>query len=215
MVSRMSWKHCTRARFCLFVVGLWLTVLGCSGGGCSGRGGKMRSLEEIRAFGMEKIPIGGHGASWPIPIVENGTLRAAVFWFRCAPTPGDPWVGPPYRLVVVNVDTAEVVRSTLVAPRDVGPDAPPGAPLPGRTSVEVTSVDEGEKLQARMSALAPTVWSAFGAGRATLSDQERHDVAEYVSILDRTEPKQLLPYYRGVGKAFYEWAARAQGAVKK
>jgi hypothetical protein len=175
----------------------------------------MRSLEEIRAFGMEKIPIGGTGASRPIPIVEGGTLRAAVFWFRCAPTPHDPWVGPPYRLVVVNIDTAEVVRSALIAPRDVGPDAPPGAALPGRTSVEVTSVDEGEKLDARMGALAPGVWSAFANARTALSAQEQHDVAEYVSLIDRMEPKQLLPYYRGVGKEFYAWAARVTGGVKR
>jgi len=172
-------------------------------------------MKEIQAFGMEKMPIGGSGVSWPIPIVEHGRLRAAVFWHDCESTYGDPWVGPPYRLVVLNVATAEVIRSIPVAPRDVGPDVPPRVALPGRTNVEVTSVDEGEKLQARMSALAPEIWTTFGEGRTLLTAQERHDVAEYVTLLDRTEPAQLHPYYRGVGKGFYDWAARVQGAAPR
>jgi hypothetical protein len=172
-------------------------------------------MTEIQSSATAKLPNGGTGSSWPIPVVEQGTLRAAVFWNRCEATFGDPWVGPPYRLVIVNVETADVIRSTPVAPRDVGPDVPPDSPLPGSTIVEVTSVDEGTKLEARMSALAPGVWSAFGIGRTALSAQEQHDVAEYVSLIDRMEPKQLLPYYRGVGKEFYAWAARVTGGVKR
>jgi hypothetical protein len=36
-----------------------------------------------------------------------------------------------------------------------------------------------------------------------------------VTLLDKTEPAQLHPYYRGVGKGFYEWAARVQGAAPR
>lgn len=175
----------------------------------------MRPLKEIRAYAEEKLGAGGVAASWPIPVMEHGTLRAAVFWYNAAHEPGLHYLYPANRLVILDVQRAEVIRSTPVESRELGLDWPATKMLEGSIKRQVASVDELVKLQDRLDVIAPRVWDAFADGRTALEPERRAEVAEYVRIIEKIEPGALMPYYQHIGKAFYDWTKQVQGGTPR
>lgn len=190
-----------------------VAVLGCSPHGCGGsaKGSMtMQSLHALQDFAQSKLPVGGVAASWPIPVREHGVVRAAFFVYPCSHDPKVVWEGAPERLIVLDAETADVVRDTPESPSNLGPPPPAHGPLLGSHERRVASMDELLALRKRISDLAPGVWGAFGEGRTALTPQARAEVAEYVRIMDKIEPEALMPYYRHIGREFYAWTSQVQ-----
>ena len=54
----------------------------------------MRSLNVLQDFAQSKLPVGGIAASWPIPVLEHGVVRAAFFVYPCSHDPKAPTPPP-------------------------------------------------------------------------------------------------------------------------
>lgn len=167
----------------------------------------MKTLEALESRVAATLPKGGIAHAVPLPILEGDALRAAVLAYPVRSDPSKPpLLYPPHLILVLDIETAEVLREMPLAPGDLLPAPPEGEPLPSTNRPRAASVEDWLDKRARLGALVPAVWSAFAEGRVHLSAEELLSLAQALSISEGTEPDALVPYLRVVAREFYAWA---------
>jgi hypothetical protein len=157
---------------------------------------------------------GGLSSSIPLPSGRE-RMNVAVFFYLIGGRPSAREVYPPHLLLILDPTSGAVLRRRDVLPKDVGPDAPPGEPLPRhpderRVADGALFIEHERRLH---EILAQAFW-AFHLGKVRFSSDERALVVECAELFDEVVQKRLLPWYEAIGGPFLAWLREVRAGAK-
>lgn len=144
-------------------------------------------------------------AGLPVPVPGPDGMRIATLLAATEPVveTGARRIQAPRYLVSARADTGDFVELAAVTPRDLGVAQDPEAWLG-----ELPPGDRGEQ-RARLLDLLDAALPAYATGRAAAASSVKSAARELKKLWDDAAEPPLHPYYRALGRRFFEWLDRA------
>jgi hypothetical protein len=162
-----------------------------------------RTLESCRSRGWAAMET---GISRPVPEVAAGRVRLWYLLYRSQVKPPHQMLYEPFARVVVDYASGDIVEhqelTTATPPRLMGR-------YPHAAAAHVPR-EQWQAVWDELFGLYPDVIAAFSGQPAP---GQRDKVLRFAELLDLTTPPFLLPSYRALNPAFFDWLARARPAV--
>ena len=153
-----------------------------------------RLMDTVRR--SDPAPRTGTGMSRPIPVLEDGRLQIAVFYYTSAfSTPEQaPLLSSPDRVVFFNAADGATVREEAVTNViDLGSER-----------FEIPR-SEYPRLSAELFAAYDTLLPAFASGATSVPAEVKGAALTVKRLFPRFSGKLLAPYYQRIGRAWFTW----------
>lgn len=163
-----------------------------------------------RTYAAQALP--GLFQSYPMVFRTQAGLRVAIFFYPAAVgKPEDGFeVRPPTYTVTLNAISGRLEEIRACAPIEFHLDHPTDKPLGKYLSPAHRANAEFLTRQAKWYQAYDGLISAFqeAAHRPTRPDAAL--AAEFLDLFPQVTEAPLAPYYRAVGKEFFDWLAQAK-----
>jgi hypothetical protein len=168
---------------------------------------------------LARSTAGGAGhVGLPVPVPGPDGMRLAMLAAVTEPAkgPGALRLQAPTYLVSARADTGDFAELKAIAPQDLVPppgaagakDAQDAAPWLG----EIPAADALGDKRARLFELLDAALPVYATGRAAVAPSVKRAAREIRELWGEVAEPPLAPYYRALGRRFFEWIDRAAAA---
>ncbi len=164
-----------------------------------------RWWREVRSQTFKQLPLES-ALSWPVPVVENHTLRLDAFYFgvQRVAGPGTSRARPPLARLSASFPSARL----LLFIRREYTELFPGLPMSGDLGLLSNGdMQPAERMQARseLFSLYTEILNQYP------QDSDVQARQAFASAFWRLAEPGLLPYYHALNPHFFEWLSRNIG----
>jgi hypothetical protein len=144
--------------------------------------------------------------SWPVPLLGAEGLRAAFLFapFRLDPGKGQILLPPSY-VAQIDAATGTLLELRFVRPAELGQPDAPGTALGHYALPQGITVEEYDRREAHALGLLDTLVEPFVDGAARLDEPLAQAAGELRRLYWALTAAPLHPYYRAVGRRFFDW----------